>query len=82
MRATLTAIIFISLFFFSSVQAQDRSGGWEWAISAVYQDSKDLGSAGGSTLNIDEGIGIGFNLSYPSSRDESSVFSSLMQKIR
>jgi len=64
MRATFTAIIFISLFFFSSVQAQDRSGGWEWAISAVYQDSKDLGSAGGSTLNIDEGIGIGFNLSY------------------
>lgn len=64
MRATLTAILLISLAFFSSAHAQDRTGSWEWAISGVFQESKNLGSAGGSTLDIDDGIGIGFNLSY------------------
>ena len=64
MRATLTTILLISLAFFSSAHAQDRTGSWEWAISGVFQESKNLGSAGGSTLDIDDGIGIGFNLSY------------------
>jgi len=64
MRATLTVIFLISLSFFSSAHAQGRTGSWEWAISGVFQDSKNLGSEGGSTLDIDDGIGIGFNLSY------------------
>jgi opacity protein-like surface antigen len=48
--------------------AQDRSGGraqnWEWAISGLYQESKRIGSEGGSTLDVDSGIGIGVNISY------------------
>jgi len=64
MRTIVTTIILIIFPFVSHAQGQDRSGSWEWAISGLYQQSKDIGSVGSSTLNVDDGIGFGFNISY------------------
>ena len=40
------------------------SGTWEWSVAGLYQDSKDMGSDGGSSLRVDSAIGIGFNIGY------------------
>ncbi|MEX2123230.1 MAG: outer membrane beta-barrel protein [Woeseia sp.] len=42
----------------------NKKGTWEWAIAAVLQDAENTGSTGGSRVDIDEGIGLGFGLGY------------------
>lgn len=42
----------------------DRSRSWEWSFGAIYQESKSMGSEGGSTLDIDDAIGLGINVGY------------------
>lgn len=64
MRAIFTAIILICLPFVSYAQNANRAGGWEWSVSGVFQQSENSGSDGGSTLDVDSGIGLGFNFAY------------------
>jgi opacity protein-like surface antigen len=48
----------------SFAQGLNRAGGWEWSAAGVFQQSKKVGSEGGSTLDVDSGIGIGFSVGY------------------
>lgn len=65
MRAIITAVLLVCLPFVSPhAQGQNRAGGWEWAISGLYQGSESSGSAGSSTLAVDSAFGIGFNIGY------------------
>lgn len=41
-----------------------RGGKWEFSIGAVFQQSKSLGSDGGSSLSIDDTNGWGTNIGY------------------
>ena len=42
----------------------NRSEDWEWSVSVPYQESKNMDSGGGSTLDLDSAFGIGFNIAY------------------
>ncbi len=66
MRVTVTTILILAMPIMTNAQdtTGNRSQSWEWAISGLYQESKSIGSEGGSTLDVDSGIGIGFNLTY------------------
>jgi opacity protein-like surface antigen len=64
MRKTVSTIVLAFMPFTAVAQGMDRSGGWEWSVAGVFQQSKNVGSEGGSTLDVDEGIGIGFSFGY------------------
>lgn len=42
----------------------NRGQNWEVSVSGVFQDSKSLGSEGGSNLDIDSDTGWGINIAY------------------
>jgi opacity protein-like surface antigen len=44
--------------------AQGFRNQWEWSVAAIYQESGSTGTVGGSSLEIDSDIGIGFSLDY------------------
>lgn len=60
-RAVSILLIFVAV----AANAQsDKSRTWEWSIAGLYQESKSIRGANGSSLDIDSGYGIGFNLGY------------------
>ena len=63
MRAII-ATIFLFVIPGIAVAQGDRSRSWEWSFAALYQQSKDIGSGGGSTLDIDDAVGLGVNFGY------------------
>jgi opacity protein-like surface antigen len=63
MRAVTTAILLFVIPGVAVAQG-DRSRSWEWSFAAIYQESKDIGSEGGSTLDIDDAVGLGVNFGY------------------
>lgn len=63
MRAVTAVIIFLITPAIALAQT-DRSRSWEWSLGAIYQASKDIGSEGGSTLDIDDAVGLGVNIGY------------------
>ena len=42
----------------------DRSGTWDFSIGAFYQAGDSASGDGGSTLDVDDALGIGFNVAY------------------
>ena len=46
------------------VSAQGFHNRWEWSIAGIYQESESTGTVGGSSLEIDSDLGIGFSLDY------------------
>lgn len=44
--------------------AQGFHNQWEWSIAGIYQESERTGTVGGSSLEIDSDLGIGFSLDY------------------
>jgi opacity protein-like surface antigen len=42
----------------------NRANSWEWSFAVLYQESKSMGSTAGSSLNVDDDYGIGFNFGY------------------
>ena len=46
------------------VSAQGFHNRWEWSIAGIYQESESPGTVGGSSLEIDSDLGIGFSLDY------------------
>ena len=44
--------------------AQGFHNRWEWSIAGIYQESERTGTVGGSSLEIDSDLGIGFSLDY------------------
>ena len=63
MRAITAVIIFFAVPGIALAQGS-RSGSWEWSFAALYQESKSMGSEGGSTLDVDDALGFGFNFGY------------------
>jgi len=64
MRAIITGILLVLVPLASNAQSIDRAGSWEWSVAGIFQQSKNIGSAGGSTLDVDSGTGIGFSFGY------------------
>ena len=64
MRAIITTILLMIIPFVSNAQAINRAGSWEWSVAGTFQQSKNVGSAGGSTLDVDSATGIGFSFGY------------------
>jgi len=44
--------------------AQGFRNQWEWSFAAIYQDSEGTGTVGGSSLDIDSDLGLGFSFNY------------------
>ena len=44
--------------------AQGFRNQWEWSFAAIYQDSEGTGTVGGSGLEIDSDLGLGFSFNY------------------
>lgn len=63
MRKILVGIVMFTFPAIALAQG-DRSRSWEWSFAALYQESKAIGSEGGSTLDIDDAFGLGLNVSY------------------
>jgi opacity protein-like surface antigen len=63
MKKVLFAILLLGMSLTANAQ-RDNSGTWEWSISALYQDSKSMGSERGSSMKVDSAIGLGFNVGY------------------
>lgn len=63
MRVIAAAIILFATPGIVLAQA-DRSRSWEWSFAALYQESKSMGSQGGSTLDVSDDIGLGVNVGY------------------
>lgn len=63
MRTLSAVFIFLAIPGMAFAQGS-RANSWEWSIAALYQDSKNMGSEGGSTLKVKDEFGIGFNLGY------------------
>ncbi len=65
MRNLFAAILLIALPAVSSAQSYStRSDSWEWSISAVFQDSKNISSENGSYLDVKSDTGFGLNMAY------------------
>ncbi len=68
MRALLCVICCLSVPGLAMAQGygsgSDKRGTWEWSLAAVVQDAEETGSSGGSRVDIDEAIGIGFGIGY------------------
>lgn len=63
MRNLILALLLIALPAISAAQG-NRAGTWEASVSAVFQDSKTIGSENGSFLKMDARTGWGINLAY------------------
>ncbi len=63
MRAITAVIIFFAIPGIALAQG-DRSRSWEWSFAALYQESENMGSEGGSTLAVDGTLGFGLNFGY------------------
>ena len=59
----LTAVLLVMLLPVAA-SAQRSNNQWEWSIAAIYQESESTGTVGGSSLNIDSDIGLGFSFNY------------------
>lgn len=64
MRAKALITILILIPVISTAQTVNRANSWEWSVAGTFQQSKAVGSEGGSTLDIDSGAGIGFSVGY------------------
>jgi len=63
MRNLVLAILLIAVPCLASAQS-NRAGTWDMSVSAVFQDSKNIGGDGGSSLNINSRTGFGLNFAY------------------
>lgn len=59
----LTAILVVMLLP-ALASAQGFRNQWEWSIAGIYQESESSGTVGGSSLNIDSDVGLGFSFNY------------------
>ena len=63
MRNLILALLLVALPAISAAQG-NRAGTWEASASAVFQDSKTIGSENGSFLKMDTRTGWGINFAY------------------
>ncbi|MDH3989577.1 MAG: porin family protein [Gammaproteobacteria bacterium] len=59
----LTAILVVMLLP-ALASAQGFRNQWEWSIAGIYQESESNGTVGGSGLDIDSDVGLGFSFNY------------------
>ena len=48
----------------SAFAQRDKANTWEWSFAVLYQESKSMSSQNGSSLNISDEWGFGFNIGY------------------
>lgn len=63
MKNLVLAIVLIAIPCMSSAQGS-RSDKWEASVSGVFQESKSIGSEGGSSLDVRSNTGFGINFAY------------------
>ncbi len=63
MRKLIAVIAFFALPGIALAQG-NRAQSWEWSIGTLYQESKAMGSEGGSTLDVDDAFGLALNIGY------------------
>lgn len=67
---TVTVSLVLLLIVSTTVEAQrytipdPRKGELEWSFAVIAQDSESAGSAGGSVVDVDSAIGLGFGFGY------------------
>jgi len=59
----LTAILVVMLLP-ALASAQGFRNQWEWSVAGIYQESESTGTVGGSSLNINSDVGLGFSFNY------------------
>ena len=62
MRRSL--VVMLALVLPSLASAQGYGEKWEWSVAGIYQDSESTGTVGGSNLEIDDALGLGFSIAY------------------
>ncbi|MDH4071755.1 MAG: porin family protein [Gammaproteobacteria bacterium] len=62
MQRTIALLIFMLLPVLAS--AQNYGNKWEWSVAGIYQESGSTGTVGGSSLEIDSAVGLGFSFNY------------------
>ena len=63
MRAIAAVILLFSIPGIAFAQGS-RARSWEWSFAALYQESKSMGSDAGSSLVVDDALGLGINFGY------------------
>ncbi len=63
MRKLLFLATILALPAMASAQV-NRAGSWEWGVIGIYQDSASSGGSQGSSVDVDNAWGLGFNFGY------------------
>ncbi len=63
MKKMIFSILLLSVSVTANAQGS-YADSWEWSVGAIYQDSKNMSSENGSSLQVDSAVGIGFNVGY------------------
>jgi len=56
--------VFLLLLLPALASAQGYRNTWEWSVAGIYQFSENTGTAGGSRVDVDNALGLGFSFSY------------------
>jgi len=62
MRRIVTALLVLLVPVMAS--AQGFRNQYEWSVAGIYQDSEFVGTVGGSNVDIDSAVGLGFSFAY------------------
>jgi opacity protein-like surface antigen len=60
----VTTCLSLSLMSVATAQSSPRSTGWDLGVDVLYQFSKDIDFDGGSSLDVEDDIGLGFTFGY------------------
>jgi opacity protein-like surface antigen len=63
MRAVIAVFVLFTVPGIALAQG-NRAHSWEWSFAVLYQESKSMSSAGGSSLKVDDDYGLGVNFGY------------------
>ena len=64
MRRLVTIVLLMMSPVLTLAQGSGRAGNWDFSIGAIYQDRETSNGVGGSSLAIDDALGLGFNIGY------------------
>ena len=64
LRKVGIAAVGLALSAFANAQSSDREPGWEVGMDVVYQDAGTIKFEGGSTINLEDDLGVSFTFGY------------------
>lgn len=64
MRKLLLLVTLLSVPAITLAQGSGRAHSWDFSVSGIYQQGDSASGDGGSSLEIDDEVGLGFNIGY------------------